>query len=150
MNLQDALNGVTRLFLDTAPVIYYVEKHPIYLAKVSGVFDRIDRGELTAVTSPVVLAECLVGPLKRNMAGLHQDFIDLIVHGQSTVFVPVDQRCGQQAAELRVRHNPTLADALQVAAALQADCEAFLTNDKLLQRVTELRVLVLDELESDQ
>ncbi len=38
-------------------------------------------------------------------------------------------------------------DALQVATALAAGCAALLTNDARLQRVTELRVLVLDEIE---
>ncbi len=37
-------------------------------------------------------------------------------------------------------------DALQVAVALEAGCEAFLTNDAALKRVTALRILVLDEL----
>jgi predicted nucleic acid-binding protein len=41
----------------------------------------------------------------------------------------------------------TLTDALQVAAALNAGCGTFLTNDVTLKRVTELRVLLLDELE---
>jgi hypothetical protein len=34
--------------------------------------------------------------------------------------------------------------ALQVATALVATCEAFLTNDLMLQRLTGLRILVLD------
>jgi len=36
---------------------------------------------------------------------------------------------------------------IAIAGALSAGCEAFLTNDADLRRVTELRVLVLDELE---
>jgi predicted nucleic acid-binding protein len=40
-----------------------------------------------------------------------------------------------------------LPDALQIAVALEAGCEAFLTNDLTLKRVVELRVLVLDDLE---
>ncbi|MBD2354935.1 hypothetical protein H6G41_09915 [Tolypothrix sp. FACHB-123] len=40
-----------------------------------------------------------------------------------------------------------LLDALQVATALVAGCDAFLTNDVALQRVTELRILVLAALE---
>ncbi len=31
MRLEDALSGVTRLFLDTAPVVYFVEEHPTFL-----------------------------------------------------------------------------------------------------------------------
>jgi predicted nucleic acid-binding protein len=38
-------------------------------------------------------------------------------------------------------------DAFQIAAALGAGCEAFLTNDLALSQVAELRVLVLDKLE---
>jgi hypothetical protein len=37
-------------------------------------------------------------------------------------------------------------DAFPIAAALAAGCDAFLTNDAALKRVSELRVLVLEEL----
>ena len=40
-----------------------------------------------------------------------------------------------------------LPDALQLAVAIEQGCEAFLTNDRRLARLTELRVLVLDDLE---
>ena len=50
------------------------------------------------------------------------------------------------AAGFRARYHLLLPDALQIAVALEAGCEAFLTNDLTLKRVTDLRVLVLDEL----
>ncbi len=53
----------------------------------------------------------------------------------------------ERAAALRARYHLRLPDALQIAVALEAGCEAFLTNDRALKRVAELRVLVLDELE---
>jgi hypothetical protein len=37
--------------------------------------------------------------------------------------------------------------AIQIAAALTADREAFLTNDAALKRVEELRILILNDLE---
>jgi len=40
-----------------------------------------------------------------------------------------------------------LPDAFQIAVAIREGCEAFLTNDRRLTRVTDLRVLVLDDLE---
>jgi predicted nucleic acid-binding protein len=52
-----------------------------------------------------------------------------------------------QAAELRARYKLSLIDALQIAAALGAGCDGFLTNDKDLKRVGTLNVLVLSELE---
>jgi predicted nucleic acid-binding protein len=45
-----------------------------------------------------------------------------------------------------VRYNLQLPDAVQVATDLTAGCEAFLTNDRALKRVTKLRILVVGEL----
>jgi predicted nucleic acid-binding protein len=67
-------------------------------------------------------------------------------HPMSITFVPINQNMALQAAELRARYNLQLPDAFQVAIALAAGCEAFLTNDTMLSRVTELRVIVLDDL----
>lgn len=52
---------------------------------------------------------------------------------------------GRQAAELRARYNNTSPDALQIAAALVGVCGASLTNDATPKRVTEINVVVLDE-----
>lgn len=65
------------------------------------------------------------------------------------VFVEINAAIAREAARIRVHYNLQLPDALQVAAALIDGCEAFLTNDAALKRVTELRVLVVCELESE-
>lgn len=149
MRVADALAHVERLFLDTAPVIYYVEKNPNYFDAIARIFDWIDNGRLTAITSPVTLAECLVIPHRLGSSKLKQHFFDLIVHGQNTIFIPTDYEHAQQAAELRAYYNITLYDAIQVATAVKSGCEALLSNDRRLQRVKELRVLIVDELEPD-
>ncbi len=147
MKVADALQSVSRLFLDTAPVIYFVERNPRYTAVVDEIFDRIDRGTLASVTSPVTLAECLVIPCRRSQTAVQQDFFDLIVNGRGVTFVVVDAAVARRAAELRGHYNLGLPDALQVAAALAAGSDALLTNDYALKRVQEIPVLVLDELE---
>jgi len=146
MNIVDSLQNVTLLFLDTAPVIYYVEENPSYSALVEVIFERIDSGSLTAVTSPVTLAECLVVPYRLGLMQRQRDFFELIVHGSNTVFLPIDHDQARRAAELRAYYNLTLPDALQIATALATGCEAFLTNDATLKRVTELTMLVLSDL----
>lgn len=50
------------------------------------------------------------------------------------------------AAELRARYMLRTPDAIQVAASLHAGCEAFLTNDADLRRVTELRIVLVSDL----
>jgi predicted nucleic acid-binding protein len=50
-----------------------------------------------------------------------------------------------KAAELRARYNLTLDDAFQVAVCPVSGCDAFLTNDSELKRVSEINAIVLDE-----
>lgn len=147
VKLAAALQGVTRLFLDTAPVIYYVERNPTYTALVDDIFDRVDAGTLQAVTSPVTLAECLILPIRHGLPQVQQDFADLIVSGANVTFLTLDAATAQRAADLRVRYNLLLLDAYQAATALAGACHAFLTNDRALLRVQELPILVLDDLE---
>lgn len=136
------LQGVNRLFLDTAPLIYYVEKHPQYMKILKTVFQRIDKGLITAVTSPVTLAECLIHPY-RGLIDLQKDFTDLIVNGKNTIFMPIEHTISEKAAQLRASYKLTLADAFQVATAISAGCDTFLTNDLDMKQVTEIEVLVL-------
>jgi predicted nucleic acid-binding protein len=142
----EAVNDISRLFLDTAPVIYYVEQNPVYQEKVDYIFDQIDQGNLIAVTSPITVAECLVFPKRTNDRRLQQDFIDLLVTGAYTQFVTIGEEAGIKAASLRVQYNLSLMDALQIAVALVANCDAFLTNDLQLRRVSDLRILTLETL----
>ncbi|MEO8286954.1 MAG: PIN domain-containing protein [Chloroflexota bacterium] len=147
MKVSDALVGVSNIFLDTSPVIYFVEGDPRYLDVVKNIFAHIDSGALMAVTSPVTLAECMVLPYRTTRTSLQQDFTRQIVSGNNTIFVAIDEQVAQRAAERRVRYNIGLLDALQLGVALVADCDVFVTNDAVLKRVTETEIMVMDDLE---
>jgi predicted nucleic acid-binding protein len=148
VKVAQAIQDVSHLFLDTAPVIYYVQCNPTYSARADQIFDSIDAGILRGVTSPITLAESLIGPIRQRAAHARQNFFDLIVSGANMVFVALDQSIGERAAELRVQYNLGMSDAFQIAAALSAGCGAFLTNHLALKRVRQLPILVLDELET--
>jgi predicted nucleic acid-binding protein len=145
MSLADRLKEVHQVFLDTAPVIYFVEKNPSYATQLKPIFKRLDDGNLTAVVSPITLAECLVLPYKTGTAKVAQVFIDLMVDGQSVRFFPIDAPTAEKAAELRAKYNISLADAFQIAIAIQAGCDSFLTNDNDLKRVMDIPILILSE-----
>lgn len=147
MNLRDAFRGVTKVFLDTSPVIYYVEANPSFREVAQAVFALIEEGVMEAVISPVTLAECVTLPIRLNQVKIQQKFIDLLTNTDGILPVDIDGEIGYRAAQLRVYYGLKLPDALQVAVALSSGCEVFLTNDVALKRVSELRVLVLAELE---
>jgi len=147
MRLEDALVGVTRLGFDTPPVIYFVEAHPVYDARVTEVFRRVQAGAVAGITSVVTLSEVLTQPLRRGDTDLQQQYRDLLLHSKGFATVPIDAGIAERAADLRAHYQLRTPDAFQVAAALAHGCQAFLTNDSGIKRVTDLRVLVLDELE---
>jgi predicted nucleic acid-binding protein len=145
VSITDSLQGVTRLFLDTAPVIYYIERNPQYFALVSVVFNYIVNSRAVGVVSPITLAECLVLPAQLGQTQLQQHFIELLTETDRIEFIEIDQTIALQAAQIRARYKLQLPDAFQVAVALAVGCEAFLTNDVIFRRVTELQVLILND-----
>jgi predicted nucleic acid-binding protein len=145
-NIITILRDVKYLFLDTAPLIYYVEKHPQYRRILKFIFSRIDKGSILGFTSPVTLAECLIHPYRRGLIDLQKDFTDLIVNGKNTTFVTIDLTVSQKAAQLRASYNLPLVDAFQVATAISSGCDTFLTNDLSLKQVKEIRILVLADI----
>ena len=147
MKIKFALTDVSRLYLDTAPVIYYVQGVTPFFPVVDRLFQEIETGAVSAISSPITLAECLVLPLKFDDPDLQQSFTDFLTDTEWIYIVNIDPKIGKQAANLRVRYGLKLPDALQIATAIAANCQAFLTNDIKLQRVNELRVLLISDLE---
>jgi predicted nucleic acid-binding protein len=146
IRMPDALRGVRNLFLDTAPVIYYVEGNPRYASIMHDVFSHIEAGEIFAITSPVTLAECITHPIKHHLPDLVQRFTHVILRGKHTRFVETDSIVAQSTAQLRASYSLALADAMQLATAIVTRCDGFLTNDARLKRVSEIRVIIIDEL----
>ena len=78
---------------------------------------------------------------------LVNDYENIIQNSIGFDLIPIDEQIARRAAHLRAQYNLKTPDALHVATALETGCQAFLTNDMGLKRVSEIRVLVLDELE---
>ena len=51
MTLSEELNQISSIFIDTAPVIYYIEAHPQFGPLVQDVVGYIQSGKLNAFSS---------------------------------------------------------------------------------------------------
>jgi predicted nucleic acid-binding protein len=149
VKISDALEGIQRLYTETAPLIYYVEEHPTYVAKMDAIIATIEERPIEAVSSVITLTEVLTHPLKLSNARLVLEYRDILLNSGRFRLLQVTSRIAESAADLRARYNLRTPDALHVAAGIDARCDAFLTNDTGIKRVTEIAVLVLDELELD-
>ncbi len=145
--LDDALRNVSRLGLDTSPFIYLIERHPTYLTRVRSVFRHVSSGVCIGVTSVITLTEVLTQPLRLGntvIATRHRRFV---TQSRNLALVAISAEIAERAASLRAQYNLRTPDALQLGTALVSGCQAFLTNDARLKHVTDLRVLVLDDLD---
>jgi predicted nucleic acid-binding protein len=130
---------MSRLYLDSAPVIYFVERVPQYWGAVQG---RLLTPGVVLVSSDLTRMECLVRPLRLGDAAVIQDFDSFFLTqvAEMVSFVPPVFR---RAAEIRAQFNFKTPDALHLAAAVASACDVFLTNDARLTRFTGMTVEVI-------
>lgn len=147
IKIDEALTGVTKLGIDTSPFIYFVERFPVYVDRVREIFRRVDAGEVTGYTSTLTVTEVLTQPKRAGNRQVEASYRAMLYQSRHLELQVINAAIAERAADLRAAYHLRTPDALQMAAALEVGCEAFLTNDAALQRVTEVRVLVLDELD---
>lgn len=136
-----------RLYFDTAPLIYYVERNKRYFEPMDAIVEHIESHSLTCVSSVITLTEVLIHPIREGAAEIEQKYRDILTQNAILRLIPVTIQIAELAARLRVNHNLRTPDALHLAAAIISGCGVFLTNDKGLKRVENIRVLVLDDVE---
>lgn len=132
--------------LDTAPLIYYIEDHPIYAALLAPFFDAVKLGEIRIVTSTVTLLEVLVQPLKHGDERLAHEYNDILLSSPNILTVPVTPATAQTAAELRTTGKLKTPDAIQLATSINHRAHAFLTGDRDFGDFDLLKVLRIRDL----
>ena len=146
LTVSEALSGVSRFGVDTAVFIYYVEADPARFDRCLAVFDTVAAGSAGVYTSVLTLTETLVHPLRSGNVPLADAYRNLLDHTNGVTSSAVDSHIAELAADLRSRYSLRTPDAIQIATAISAGCDAFLTNDAGLRRVADIRVVVLDDL----
>ncbi|MHB8204523.1 MAG: type II toxin-antitoxin system VapC family toxin [Desulfomonilaceae bacterium] len=132
--------------MDTAPIIYYLQAHPEFGPLAREVALAIESGSLTAYTSVLTLTEVLIKPVAINDVALAQKFVQFIKHAKHITLIEISEGIAETAGNLRGRYSfLKTVDALQVAAAIDVEADAFLTNDAKLKQIKELRVILLKD-----
>lgn len=130
--------------LDTSVFIYFIEEHPRFLAILDPLFEAIDRGTVSAVTSALTLLEVLVLPYRIGNVPLAERYEALLTRSRGLRLMELNRPLLRSAAQLRAVH-PGLRtpDAIQLAAGLSARCSAFVTADRDMPKLPGMRVIEL-------
>lgn len=132
---------------DTAPLIYYIEENTAYLPLVDELFDAIDSGDATGITSVLTLQEVLVKPLREGEQDIADQYRNILKNSTNITLASIDDLTCEKAAELRAKYiwlrTP---DALQIASAILHNAAVMVTNDDKWNQLSEIETIVLQDL----
>lgn len=133
------------IFLDTAPLIYFIESNSKYQPILSRIFDLHQEGGLLFITTTILLLEVLVKTIRDGKASLAKQYRDILTQAAGIEMLEVTTLIAERGAELRAKYNLRTPDAIQLGAAIISNCDYFLTHDARLKVIKEMKVVTLDD-----
>jgi predicted nucleic acid-binding protein len=140
----NAIRG-ERVYLDTNVFIYALEGYPDFVDELTELFESLDEGNLSAVTSELTLAEVLVRPFIDGNIERQTAYQQALQNSDVLEVALVSRDVLIEAARLRSVTNLRLPDAIHGATARLNGCETFLTNDRQLLAIPDIEVVLLSE-----
>lgn len=135
----------SRVYLDTAPIIYSVEEHESYWSVLQPLWAFLKNGEIEVVTSELSMLETLVVPLRNEDADLITAYETLLTASQVEL-IPINTSVLRTAAELRAKQNLKTPDAIHASTASLSNCDLLISNDEGFRRLTTIDVIILSDL----
>lgn len=145
---RERLEGATRVHVGARVLAFHLLAAEGYLALTRLLFAGLEAGSIRGQTSAVTLYQLLVEPHRR--AGSEgEDVPDRAFRLLTTVpgleIVPVTPRIASQAARVRASLGGRTERALQIATALAAGADLFLTEGTGLRRIAGMEVVNLED-----
>lgn len=130
------------IYLDSNIVIYLIEQTPNWGPRASARLTTAIANQDQFVVSDITRLECRVGPL---IAGDYPRLgrFDLFFGQAGLRVVGITRAVVDRATLVRADHGFRLGDSLHLAAAVEAGCDVFLTNDTRLSAFADITVEVL-------
>ena len=144
MGLVDELRG-SRICIDTAPFIYFIEKDPKYLGILRPIFAEIDVGKIDAITSTITLLEVLVLPFKTKNESLAEKYREILLYAEGLTTFEIFHEVSELSSKLRAKYSIRTPDAIQIAVGIIYGADAFLTNDSGLKKVKDIKIVILED-----
>ena len=135
-----------RVGIDTSPFIYQTEDHPAYGPVSNALFRWIADGRSVGITSTLTVTEVLAFPYRQAPPGMADDILGILIQMVNIEWLSPSIGIADRAAHARAAYQLRTVDAIQLATALTGRATGLVTNDQHFRRVTDLEVLMLDDL----
>ena len=146
MTLANELSQINTIFIDTAPIIYYIEAHPQFGPLIKEIVDSFQSGRLIAFSSVLTLTEVLPKPIEIGDEKLTRKFAEFLKDGKNLNLIEISANIAERAGRLRGQYPYLKAiDSIQISTAIDVGADAFITNDIKLKQIEEIKILVLKD-----
>ena len=135
------------VFLDTAPLIYFIEGHSVFQQQLRKLFLLNDHGYFKFLTSTITLLEVSVKPLRAGDLETAEKYKKILTNSEGINILEINDSIAFKAAGIRAKYNIHTPDALQIATSFEGAADYFLTNDFRLKSIKELKIIIPHELE---
>lgn len=131
------------LGLDTTLFIYLLEEDPKFFLPTREIFRSVESGKNSGVLASVGLIELLTGPKQLGQYALANEYKNLITHFPHLTIGDLNEAVIDQASSLRAEYHISTPDAIHLATAIEYGATVFVTNDKRLKKVKQIRIRLI-------
>lgn len=123
--------------LDSMIFIYLLERNEKYFPFVNIIFELLEKGKITAITSIISPLEVLSSPkLSPDQISLYGR---LFKEEQNLVTHELNWLITDFAADIRRNYNLRTPDAIQLATAKLAGANMFISNDEIYKKILDIK-----------
>lgn len=133
------------VYIDASGLIYSLERVEPYRTLLEPMWLAAQDGNITIVSSPILVAEALVKPIRDGNRGIEAQYRELFA-SSAVRLLEATYEVFEDAARIRAETGLKTPDAIHAATAIRADCALFVTNDQDFRRAQGLPVVILNDL----
>jgi predicted nucleic acid-binding protein len=99
VTLSEELARINSIFIDTAPVIYFIEAHPEFGPLAKEVVNTFQTGNTAAYSSVLTLTEVLPKPIESGNEKLARKFSEFLKHGKHLTMLEISESIAEAAGK---------------------------------------------------
>ena len=137
---------MSKIYFDTTPIIYFLDDEKPFSDKIANFIYNHQNEDDLYLTSTITDAEYLVFPYRTQSEEKITAYDNFLKDFYFHVIEP-NRAVTKTAAKLRAKYKGLKGmDAIHIATSIYYKCDVFLTNDIQLRHVSEVNVLLVDDM----
>lgn len=145
MNGRKNTKKLKKVYVDSCIYIYLFEGTTAFSEIASETFKKLNENNTTIVGSPLILSELLRTEKLKDDMEKREIIKEKFLTTPNLEIIDFSLPIADLAASISVKYKLSLADAIHLATAIIDRCEVFITNDKRIKKLKEIKVLQIDK-----